>query len=46
MAMKIHILVFWIVTSCSDIVGFHGFGGLCCLHLQGEESRWRKESPS
>jgi hypothetical protein len=24
------------VTPCSDVVGYHRFGGPCCLHLQGE----------
>jgi len=28
--------VFWVVTSCSVVVGYRRFGGLCCLHLQGE----------
>jgi hypothetical protein len=26
--------VFWAVTSCSVVVGYHRFGGPCCLHLQ------------
>jgi hypothetical protein len=29
--------VFWVVTPCSVIVGYHRFGGSYCLHLQGEE---------
>jgi hypothetical protein len=28
------IMVFLVVTPCSD-VGYQGFGGQCCLHLQG-----------
>jgi hypothetical protein len=26
----------WIVTSCIDVVGYERFGGICCLHIQGE----------
>jgi hypothetical protein len=25
--MKIHVEVFWVVTSCSDVVGYQHFGG-------------------
>jgi hypothetical protein len=28
----------WVVTPCSVEVGYERFGGLCCLHLQGEPS--------
>jgi hypothetical protein len=28
------LLVFWVVTPCSDAVGYQRFGGPCCLHLQ------------
>jgi len=28
--------VFWVLTSCSDAVGYQRFGGFCRLHLQGE----------
>jgi len=28
---------FWVVTPCSHVVGYQGFGGRCCLHLQGED---------
>jgi len=28
---------FWVVTPCSDVVGYQQFGGLCCLRLRGEE---------
>jgi hypothetical protein len=28
--------LFWVVTPCSDVVGYLRFGGPCCLHLQGE----------
>jgi len=37
MAVKIEVVVFWIVPFCSDIVGYQCFGGPCCLHLQGED---------
>jgi len=30
--MKIQVVVSWIVT-CSDVVGYQHFGGLCCLNL-------------
>jgi len=33
--LKIQI-VFWVVTPCSDVVGYQRYGGPCCLHLQGE----------
>jgi len=29
-------VVFWIMTPCSDVVGYRRFGGPCCLHLQSE----------
>jgi hypothetical protein len=28
------VLVFWIVTPCSDVAGYRRLGGPCCLHLQ------------
>jgi len=39
----IQFMVFWIVTSCSVVVGFHRFGGRCCLYLQGSVSQWGKQ---
>jgi len=30
--------VFWVVTQCRVVVGYHRFRGPCCLHLQGEDS--------
>jgi len=30
-------MVFWIITSCNDVVGHHRFRGPHCLRLQGEE---------
>jgi hypothetical protein len=35
-AMKFRVAVFWVVTTCSDVVGHKPFGGPCCLYLQGE----------
>jgi len=29
---------YWTVTACIVVVGNQGFGGPCCLHLQGERS--------
>jgi hypothetical protein len=31
--------IFWVVTSCSVVVGYQRLGGPCCLHLQGF-SKW------
>jgi len=28
-------VIFWVVTPCSDVVGYQCFGRPCCLHLQG-----------
>jgi hypothetical protein len=33
--MKTQVVV-WNLTTYSDVVRYHRFGGLCCLHLQGE----------
>jgi hypothetical protein len=33
-AMKFHVVVIWIVTSCIDVVEYQSFGGPCYLHLQ------------
>jgi len=27
--------VSWVLIPCSFVVGYQGFGGPCCLHLQG-----------
>jgi hypothetical protein len=34
---EIQVAVFWVMTPCID-VGYHRFGGPCCLHLPGEVS--------
>jgi len=38
MVMEIHIVVFWVMTLCSDVVANQYFGGPCCCHLWGEEN--------
>jgi hypothetical protein len=35
--VKIQVEVLWVVTPCSDVVGYQRFEGPCCLHLQGED---------
>jgi hypothetical protein len=30
--LKIHVVVFWVVTPRSDVVGYYCFGVLCCFH--------------
>jgi hypothetical protein len=32
-AVKIRVAAFWVVTSCSDVVGYQRFGELCCLRV-------------
>jgi len=34
--MKIHVVAIWVIAPGSDVIGCQRFGGLCCLHLQGE----------
>jgi hypothetical protein len=36
LTVKIHVTVFWVMTSCSDVAGYQSFRGPCSLHLQGE----------
>jgi hypothetical protein len=33
--MNIQVEVFWVVTSCSAVVGYRRFGGPYCLHHPG-----------
>jgi hypothetical protein len=33
-ALKMSMVVFWVVTLCGHVDGSHLFGGLYCLHLQ------------
>jgi hypothetical protein len=42
MMMMIQVEAFWVVMLCSTTVDNHCFGGLCCLHLQGEVHGARK----
>jgi len=35
-AVKIQVVVFRVVTLCSDAIWYRRFGGPCCLHLQAE----------
>jgi len=34
--VKIQVQVFWVVKTCSVVVGYQYFGGPSCCHLQGE----------
>jgi hypothetical protein len=36
MVIKIQVVVFWVLTPCSVVVGYQHSRGPCCLHLQGE----------
>jgi len=40
--MKIQVAVFWVVTSCSDVVGYQRFGGPSCLSHHYTSSQPRK----
>jgi len=33
MEMKIQVMFFWVLTPCSDMVGYHHFGRSCYLYL-------------
>jgi len=35
--MKIHVVVFGVMTPCSDVVGHQHFGGSCFLFLLNED---------
>jgi hypothetical protein len=45
-AMKIQVTVFWIVTPCSDVIGYRRFGGSFCLHLHSEDRDFDPSVPS
>jgi hypothetical protein len=32
-AMKIYVMVFWVVINCNDVVWYRRFGGSYCLNL-------------
>jgi hypothetical protein len=36
-AMKVPVMVFWVMRPCRDMVGYQRFGGPCCLHHRGED---------
>jgi len=45
--VKIQVQVFFVLTLCSDMVGYQRFGGSSYLHLQGEvkmERVWSSET--
>jgi len=42
--MKFQVTVFWVVTPCSDVVGYQRFGRPCYLLLQGPPKRWHPTS--
>jgi len=33
MTLKIHVMIFWDMTLCSDVVGYQCFEGPCYLHF-------------
>jgi hypothetical protein len=35
-SLKVQIVVLWVVTVCSNVVGYQCFRGVCCLYLQDE----------
>jgi hypothetical protein len=39
-AVRIHVEVFWVVTTCNVLVGYRRFGWPCCYHLH--TSPWRR----
>jgi hypothetical protein len=38
-AMKIQVVVFLVLTQCTDVVGYQRFGGPCCHHVDPEDRR-------
>jgi len=40
-AVNIRVKVFWVLISCSVVVGYQHFRGPCCLHLQ---AAWTSET--
>jgi hypothetical protein len=34
MTVKVQVEAFWVLTTCSVVVGYQCFRGPCCLHLQ------------
>jgi ABC-type methionine transport system permease subunit len=33
-AVKMWIVLFWVMTLCCFVSGYHHFGGICQLHIQ------------
>jgi hypothetical protein len=40
-AIKIEVMVFWVLMPCSVVVGYQRFGAPCCLHLHCITTRYR-----
>jgi len=36
MVVMFQVKDFWVVISCSVVIGYHCFRGPCCLHHKGE----------
>jgi hypothetical protein len=44
MAVKIHVMVFWVTTLYSDVVGYQHFRWACCFHFTFKmETEWPSE---
>jgi len=37
MALKIQVVVFWVMTPHNDVVGYHHFRGQCFFHSYPED---------
>jgi len=44
MVLKIQVMVFWVVTLCSDVVGYQHLLKLCYPNCQGKV-KWRQHCP-
>jgi hypothetical protein len=42
MAVRIQVMVFWVMTPCNNVDGYKCFRGLCCFHHQGEVNDTRR----
>jgi len=42
--IKIQVVVFWIMTPHSEVVGYQHFWGPCCLHIHFI-LKWRQHGP-
>jgi hypothetical protein len=43
-AVMFQVTVFWVVATCSVMLGYQHFRGPCCPHLQGEVADMRENS--